>query len=122
MRATVKIPLFREQYAAKEREENLRIQALSQQEEATIDQFAAQIEQAYTQHETARLQYELYEQQTEITAAAIRILRESYSADGSSFDELLRLESELINYDLKKLRATVKSHLAKSSIQIFIIQ
>jgi Cu(I)/Ag(I) efflux system membrane protein CusA/SilA len=122
MRATVKIPLFREQYAAKEREENLRIQALSQQEEATIDQFAAQIEQAYTQHETARLQYELYEQQIEITAAAIRILRESYSADGSSFDELLRLESELINYDLKKLRATVQSHLAKSSIQRFIIQ
>ena len=122
MRATIRIPLFREQYAAKEREENLRIQALSQQEEATIDQFAAQIEQAYTQHETARLQYELYEQQIEITAAAIRILRESYSADGSSFDELLRLESELINYDLKKLRATVQSHLAKSSIQRFIIQ
>lgn len=122
IRATVKVPLFREQYAAKEREENLRIQALNQQEEATIDQFAAQIEQAYTQHETARLQYELYERQATITDAAIRILRESYSADGSSFDELLRLENELINYDLKKLRATVQSHLAKSSIQRFIIQ
>lgn len=122
LRASVKIPLFREQYAAKEREENLRIQALDYEQEATLDQFIAIIEQAYAQYETAQLQFELYEKQIEITESAIRILRDNYSGEGSDFDELLRLEGDLINYDLKKLRAIVQSRMAQSSIQRFIIQ
>jgi len=40
---------------------------------------------------------------------------------GSGFDELLRLEKELIEYDLKILKAIVQSHLAKSKIERFIV-
>lgn len=122
LRATVKIPLFREQYEAKEREENLRIDALENKKEDVLTLFSAAIEKAYAEHETARLRAELYERQIGITEAAIRILETDYSTQGSNFDELLRLEKELVDYDLKMLRAIVQSHIAQSSIERFIIQ
>ncbi|MDF1866141.1 MAG: TolC family protein [Saprospiraceae bacterium] len=87
-----------------------------------VSRFTAAIERAYADYETARLRVELYNQQIDITKAAINILETDYSAKGKNFDELLRLEKELIDYDLKILKAIVQSHLAKSSIERFIIQ
>jgi outer membrane protein TolC len=117
----VKVPLFREQYKAKEREEQFRIQALEHQKDEVLDRFTAAIERAYADYETAILQRDLYQRQQQITRSAIEILQSSYSTAGSSFDELLRLERELIDYDLKTLKAIVKSHLAVSSIQRYIL-
>lgn len=122
LRGTVKIPLFRQKYEAKEREENLKIAALEDKKLDVVSRFTAAIEKAYADHETARLRVELYEQQIGITQSAINILETDYSAKGNNFDELLRLEKELIDYDLKILKAIVQSHLAKSSIERFIIQ
>ena len=122
LRATVKVPLFREQYKAKEREEQFRIQALEHQKDEVLDRFTAAIERAYADYETARLQRELYQRQQQITRSAIEILQASYSTAGSNFDELLRLERELIDYDLKMLKAIVKSHLAVSSIQRYLLE
>lgn len=122
LRASVKIPLFREQYAAKEREEQLKIDALEDKKEDVFTLFSTAIEKAYAEHETARLKTELYSRQIEITEAAITILETDYSTQGSNFDELLRLEKELVDYDLKMLRAVVHSHIAKSGIERFIIQ
>ncbi|MEZ4995296.1 MAG: efflux RND transporter permease subunit [Saprospiraceae bacterium] len=121
LRASVKVPLFREQYKAKAREEQFRIQALEHQKADVLDRFTAAIERAYADHQTATLQWELYQRQQEITRSAINILQASYSTAGSNFDELLRLERELIDYDLKTLKAVVKSHLAVSSIQRYLL-
>ncbi|MEM1216221.1 MAG: TolC family protein, partial [Bacteroidota bacterium] len=121
LRGTVAIPIFREQYAAKEREERLRIQALDQQKTATANQFAAQIEQAYAAYETARLRLELYTEQLGLTDAALRILSASYRSNGSDFAELLRLEEERIQLQLEQLSAIVESHQAVSTIQQFIL-
>ena len=121
-RALVKIPLYRQKYDAKEREENLKITALDNKRADVLSLFNSAIEKAYADYETARLKMDLYRQQMEITRAAINILETDYSTRGNNFDELLRLEKELIDYDLKMLKAIVQSHIAKSSIERFIIQ
>lgn len=122
LRASVKIPLYREKYNAKRAEENLKIEALENKKADILSLFNATIEKAYADHQTAQLKMELYERQIEITQAAINILESEYSTKGNNFDELLRLEKELIDYDLKMLKAIVQSHIAKSSIERFIIQ
>jgi len=122
LRGSVKIPLFKKKYEAKEREEQIKIEALAYKKEDVLNGFMAAIEKAYADYETAQLKVDLYQQQIGLTEAAINILETDYSARGNNFDELLRLEKELIDYDLKLLKATVQSHLAKSSIQRFIIQ
>jgi Cu(I)/Ag(I) efflux system membrane protein CusA/SilA len=120
IRGTVKIPLYRQKYAAKEREEQFKIAALNDEKENVVAAYLAEIERAYADYETAQLRVNLYQKQVEITKAALNILETKYSADGNSFDELLQLEKELIDYDLKTLKAIVDSHLAKYKVEQFI--
>jgi outer membrane protein TolC len=87
-----------------------------------MDQFMAVIEKAYVDYETAQLRLNLYRQQIRTTKAAIDFLEAAYSVDGRKFEELLRLEKSLIDYDLMILKAIVKSHQAKIMVEQFIIE
>lgn len=118
--ATASIPLYREKFKAKEREEQLRIEALEHRKNNAAAQMVSMIEQAYTQHETTRLQLELFERQIRTTHAAIDLLEARYSNDGSKFEELLRLQLSLVDYELQKLKAIVDSHQAKVRIERFL--
>ena len=121
LRASVKIPIFRKKYKSKAAEENFKIAAINHRKEDVLSKFNATIEKAYADYEDAQLKEELYRKQIEITQAAINILQTEYSSRGTNFDELLQLEKELIEYDLKILKAVVQSHIAKSTIERFII-
>jgi len=122
VRATMKIPLQRQKYQAKEKEEQFKIKALEYQKTDAINQFYTQVETAFNNYETAQLKQSLYEQQIELTKSAINILQTKYSAQGEGFDEVLRLQKELIDYDLKTLKVIVESHKAVSLIRCFIFQ
>lgn len=121
VRGSVKIPLFRKKYAASVREEKLKIASLSDRKTDLLTSFIAAVEKAYVDYETAKLRIDLYTKQIKITRAAIRILTTNYSASGAEFSELLNLEKELIDYDFKILNAVVKSHLAKSEIERYLV-
>ncbi len=120
LRASVKIPLFREKFKAKRTEENLKIAALENRKTDMLSLFNAAIEQTYADQQIAQLKMELYKKQIEITQAAINILESEYSSDGTNFDELLQLENELIGYDLKTLKTIVKSHMNKAMVEKYI--
>ena len=117
VQARISLPLYRKKYQAKQREEEFRIEALESRKEQVKTLFLSQLEQAYADHESARIQYELYSQQIELTQSAVEILLTDYSNQGRGFDELLRLERDLLSYELKLLEALVKSHLAKAEIE-----
>ena len=120
LKATVKIPIYKKKFESKEREENLKIQALDDQKLNLLSQYNASIEKVYTNFETARLQNELYEKQIELTKSAINILQTTYSAKGEKFDEIIQLINELNNYDLKLLKTIIDSHLLKNNIERLI--
>ncbi|PHI21215.1 cation transporter [Lewinellaceae bacterium SD302] len=117
LKASVRLPLSRGKYAAKEREERLMIDAAEARKSAALSRFSAAVEQAFSKYDQAKLRYELSYQQERLTRAARDILQAGYRAEGKSFDELLRLERELIDYELKRLSAIVASHQAKNEIQ-----
>ncbi len=120
LKAVVRLPLYKGKYESKEKEELLKIEALDFQKADVLAQFQAAIETAYARYDAAVLQMDLYQKQIALTQATIRILETDYSANGKNFDELLRLQKELIEYDLKILHAIVESHLAKSEIDRYL--
>lgn len=120
VRATLKVPLYQKQYDAKNREEQLKVQALDQQKAHTLSYFQSQVQQAYAAHASAGIQIASYKKQKALTRSRSRIFTADYSTEGSNFDQLLRTEKELIDYDLKILKAIVQSHRAKSNIQRFV--
>lgn len=118
--ARVGIPLRRDKYSAREREENLKIAALENRKLDVETRFLSMIEKAFSDYETARLRQDLYAKQIATTRAAIRILQTDYSSSGDNFDELLRLEKELVDYDLKILKAIVQSQTAQAVIERYV--
>lgn len=117
LRGTMKIPIFKQKYAAKEREEQLKMLTLDDRKKDLLSQFEMMIEKAYAQHKKAQLQRELFLKQIELTRAAIRVLETAYSTENARFDELLRLEEDLIDYEFKLLNTIIESHLAKAAIE-----
>lgn len=119
-RASVRIPLHREQYEAKRREEELKIAAIDLRTEDLLNGFRTTIEQAYAEQQDAALKLKLYDELERTTQAAIEVLQSDYSASGRGFDELLRMQNDLVQYDRMRLRARVQSHLAKASVERFV--
>ncbi len=120
IKGVLRIPLYKGKFEAKEKEEQFKIEAINHKKTNLLTQFKANIEKAFAIYEAAQLQVDLYQQQIALTKASIRILETNYSTNGKSFDELLRLQKDLIDYDLKILRAIVQSHLAKSDMERYI--
>lgn len=122
LRAGVMLPIYRQPYAAKAQEEQLRITAWEDRKVALRNEFATTIATAFARYERALLRYELSVRQIELTRATLSILTAEYRATGLRFDELLRLERDLIDYDLKQLSATVESYLARITLEKLIEQ
>ena len=120
LRAGLKVPLSSNAYKARDREETFRIDALEQRRRYAISSLKAEIEKAFIDYETTVLHYQLYRKQVATTDAAIQVLESSYSIDGNDFDELLRLEMDLVDYDIKLLQAIVESHLVKARLEKFV--
>lgn len=118
--AKMSIPIYRKKFKAKDQEEYLKIEALENRKSDTETLFLAMIEQAYTEHATAGIRQDLYTRQIETTRRVIQILSAEYSTSGGRFDELLLLEMDLVNYDLKILKAIIQSQLAKARIERYI--
>ena len=120
IKASVSIPLYRKKYEAKAREEKFKIEALENWKEDAKSRFLSMIEKAFADYESAKLMLDLYDRQIATTKSALQILETEYSTNNKHFDELLRLETELIDYDLKRLKAIVKSQLAKAEIERYL--
>ena len=103
------------------KEQELQIDVLNSKRADALLMFSAGIEKAFAEYNDAKLRYELIFRQKQLTQSAINIIEADYSARGQKFDELLMLEAELIQYDLKLLSAIVKSHIAKAAIELYIV-
>ena len=117
LKAAVIIPLYRERYAAKKREEQLRIEAMESRKQEVYSQFASQVEQTFAAYESTILQHQLYLRQIATVESALEIMLADYSSHGKGLDELLRLETERFELELKLLSAIVQSHVAKANME-----
>ena len=76
------------------------------------DMFAAEIELAYSTVEYGDEVIRKYESLKAITSETLKLMRTEYASEGTRFEELLRLEMELIDYDLEILNARYDQRLA----------
>jgi len=119
-KAAVRIPLYKEKYGAKQREEELKITALATMQAQAKSEFLGLVNQAFIKYEEVKLNLELYREQIRTTEGIINVLETQYSAEGKGFDELLQMQISLVNYDLLILEEVVKSHVAKSEIERYL--
>ena len=98
----------------------MKIQALEIRKQDQLLQFRSALEGAYADLEDARIKLRLYEEQVQTTESVIDLLLTEYSTEGARFLDLLQLENQLIQYELKTLSAVVQTHLAQAEIERYI--
>jgi outer membrane protein TolC len=117
-RASVKIPLFRKKYNAQVREAQLRLESTNETIQSRQNELTTQLEAALRDRNDAQRRFELYDlTQIQRVQQAINILMQSYSADNADFEEILRLQRKLYDYQLKRIQAKADQFKAQQYIE-----
>lgn len=109
---SVTIPIHKGRYSAIRQEEAIKQEAIDKKTEEMQDMFAAEIELAYSTVEYGDEVIRKYESLKAITSETLKLMRTEYASEGTRFEELLRLEMELIDYDQEILNARYDQQLA----------
>ncbi|WP_157464717.1 TolC family protein [Balneola vulgaris] len=116
-RASFKIPLFRNKYNAKVQQAELNLNTVQQDIITLENKLETDLLTALRDRNDAQRRFNLYHtKQIQRVEQAINILMESYSTDASDFEEILRLQRKLLEYQLKRIQASADLYMANSYI------
>jgi cobalt-zinc-cadmium efflux system outer membrane protein len=116
---SITIPLNTGRYGAIRQEEAVKQESIKAQREELRDSYNAEIEMAYTTIEYNNQVVDKYEALKVITRETLKLMRVEYASEGTRFEELLRLEMELIDYDFEILKAGYGRDLAMATLYKF---
>lgn len=104
---TVTIPIFRKKYRAARQEAQLLQQGVAFQKEELVNELTGAYHRAYFQVQQQADLVELYERQSTSTQQALNLLLSAYGNSGKDFEEVLRIQQQLLKYE--RLKATALS-------------
>ncbi len=110
--ATVTIPLWRKKYTSSVRESDYMRQAVVKQKQDVSNQLMVSYENALKDYKDADRRVKLYQEQTSLANQALNILISQYTTEGSNFEEVLRMQQQLLDYRLKHLDALIDGNIA----------
>ena len=112
-RVGIQIPLYRKKYRAQKKQAQLRLQAVQNRQEATQNQLLTTFEETLRDFYNARRRVSLYKDiQIQRTRQALDILTEEYATAAADFEELLRLQRKLLEFQLAREEAIVDQNTA----------
>jgi outer membrane protein TolC len=99
------IPIYRKKYKAMQTEADLLKTATVQNYTATSNSLQAEYYQAVQLYQDANRRMNLYLDQFQIAKKSLDIMLKSFSASGSSLTDILRIEQQTLDYELKQVEA-----------------
>ena len=115
---SVSIPIYRKKYKAMSREAELNQQAAGQRRENTVNQLTTQWTTALRDLDDASRRTELYREQSDLARQTLNLLMTGYSASGQDFEEVLRVQQQLLDYQLQLVTAVVDQHMAVAMLEM----
>lgn len=104
---SVSIPIFRKKYRAAETEAQLMQEKYSLKKEETINSLTSGYESIWFQLQQQKDLIALYEEQILVTEQTLNLLFSAYGNSGKDFEEVLRMQQQLLKYE--KMKATAKT-------------
>jgi outer membrane protein TolC len=111
---SISLPIFRKKYKAAQQEANLLQKAYAQMKTETENQLSSNWESNLFELEKAQKQIELYQQQRIKTQQTIDLMLSAYSNGTADFEEILRLQQELLKYQMEISSAFKKYQIAQA--------
>jgi len=114
---SVSLPIFRKQYKAARQEAQLMRESFELRKEDVKNTLRADLESAQVQvYQKAELA-QLYEKQIVETGHVLELLQEEYANSGADFDEVIRMQQQLISYTKLRAEALAGFHAALARIR-----
>ena len=120
-RAMIKLPLGKAKFSGKREEEEVRIRALDARREATENEFRAELRRALNAIDNAANELYFLREQARVLEATLAIARSEYANGQRAFDELLRLENELVDLRIRAVTARTTILLQRAVIDRYLI-
>jgi outer membrane protein, heavy metal efflux system len=99
------IPIFGKRYESMEKEKALLKESVRLQKENKENQLQTDLEVWYKDYRDAARRAVLYQKLTGIARQTLSLLVSEYSTNGSDFEELLRMDRQLLKYELELEKA-----------------
>ena len=109
---SVSIPIFRSKYKASVKEAQLMQESYSLQKEEYANVLTSGYEMAWFEIQQQQELLTLYDQQIQESNQALNLLFTAYSNSGREFEEVLRMQQQLLKYEKMKATAEVQSQIA----------
>ena len=113
---SVSIPIFRKKYKAAEKEAQLMQESYSLQKDEVVNSLTSNYEMTWFQIQQQKELIDLYEQQTRQTNQSLNLLFSAYSNSGKDFEEVLRMQQQLLKYEKMKATAEVEYQTALAKL------
>ncbi|PAU94164.1 hypothetical protein CK503_08090 [Aliifodinibius salipaludis] len=119
VRATVKIPLYRGKYRAQKTQAELQSRSVQHQQVSRKNKLQTRFEESLRDYKNAERDLKNYtDQQIERTRQAIDVLTEDYASADTDFEEILRLQRRLLNYQEGQAEAIGRQNTAVARIEM----
>jgi outer membrane protein TolC len=119
---SVSIPLFRKKYDAAAKEAQLMQESFALQKTEMENTLISSYEMAWYQIQQQELLLSLYEQQIQTSQQSLNLLLTSYGNSGKEFEEVLRMQQQLLKYEKMKATAEVQYQIAWAQIKYLIAE
>ncbi len=114
---SVSIPIFRKKYNSAIKEAEWMQNSLIESEKEISNRLLLDFEMAKYEKDRALEEYKLFEAQIKRTQQAIRLLLSEYSNSGSDFEEILRMQEQLLKYEIAKVISLKNYNTAIAQIE-----
>ena len=114
---TFSLPIWRSKYDGAIKEAELLHQSTGLRKEETSNQLMVSYAEALKDFRDAERRNELYQQQTRLAQQVLDILLVQYTTAGSDFEELLRIQQQLLDYRLRGLDAVVDQNISAAMLE-----
>ncbi len=109
---SLSIPLFRKKYKAAQKEAQLMQESYTLQKADVFNSLSSEFDRALFEIQQQQNLLELYQRQINTTQQSLNLLFSAYGNSGQEFEEVLRMQQKLLNYEKMMAKAAAEYHTA----------
>lgn len=113
---TMSLPIFRGKYKAAKEEARIMQEAYRDMRQEMVNNLGSAYEMVWFEMEKQRQNLDLYREQIDETGQALNLLFTSYSNNGNDFEEVLRMQQQLLKYQMMKATSLSEYKIAEAKL------
>ncbi|PZX52481.1 outer membrane protein TolC [Algoriphagus ratkowskyi] len=115
---TMTLPIYRKKTNARIKEAELLQESVRYKKENTLNQLEIAWAKSFRDLEDANRKVKLYEQQLELAKQSLSLLLTSYATNGQDFEEVLRAQQLVLDYEFSKIAAITRQYTSLAMLDM----